>query len=141
MKIKEYPTHRLVKSEDLNHHGTLYAGRSAEWFVESGFVAASSLINPQHIICLKIHGMYFSSPVRPGECICYTSKIVYTGKSSLTAYVKVARVSNPDLIIVDGFITFVHVDENTKPCPHGVKIEPETEDEIRLNKKAAELGR
>jgi acyl-CoA hydrolase len=141
MKIKEYSTHRLVKSEDLNHHGTLYAGRSAEWFVESGFVAASSLINPQHIICLKIHGMYFSSPVRPGECICYCSKIVYTGKSSLVAYVKVARVSKPDSIIVDGFITFVHVDENTKPCPHGVKIEPETEDEIRLNKKAAELGR
>jgi len=29
-------TMRLVKSEDLNHHGTLFAGRTAEWFVESG---------------------------------------------------------------------------------------------------------
>ena len=26
---------RLVKSEDLNHHGTLFAGRGAEWFVEA----------------------------------------------------------------------------------------------------------
>jgi acyl-CoA hydrolase len=141
MKIKEYPTHRLVKSEDLNHHGTLYAGRSAEWFVESGFVCASSLINPQYIICLKIHGMYFSSPVKPGECICYTSKIVYTGRTSLVAYIKVTRVNKPEAIIVDGFITFVHVDENTKPRAHGITIEPETEDEIRLNRMASELKR
>jgi len=141
MKIKEYPTHRLVKSEDLNHHGTLYAGRSAEWFVESGFVSASSLINPKNIICLKIHGMHFGSPVKPGECICYTSKIVYTGRSSLIAYIRVARVSSPDDIIVDGFITFVHVDDNTKPRPHGITIEPETELDIVLNKRASELGR
>ena len=40
-------TSRLVKSEDLNHHGTLFAGRTAEWFVESGFIAATSLLNPQ----------------------------------------------------------------------------------------------
>jgi acyl-CoA hydrolase len=141
MKINEYPTHRLVKSEDLNHHGTLYAGRSAEWFVESGFVSASSLINPRYIICLKIHGMYFSSPVKPGECICYTSKIVYAGKTSLTAYVKVTRVNNPSSIIVDGFISFVHVDDNTKPRAHGIIIEPETDEDIRLNKEAAELRR
>lgn len=141
MQTKEYPTHRLVKSEDLNHHGTLYAGRSAEWFVESGFISASSLINPKHIICLKIHGMCFSSPVKPGESICYTSKIVYTGKSSLVAYVKVARVSKPESVIVDGFITFVHVDENTKACPHGIKIEPETEEDKLLSKKASELNK
>jgi len=141
MKIKEYPTHRLVKSEDLNHHGTLYAGRSAEWFVESGFISASSIINPKNIICLKIHGMQFSSPVKPGESICFTSKIVYTGKSSLIAYVKVVRVSKPDSVIVEGFITFVHVDENTKPLAHGISVEPETEEDILLNKRALELGR
>jgi acyl-CoA hydrolase len=141
MLIKEYPTHRLVKSEDLNHHGTLYAGRSAEWFVESGFIAASALINPRSLICLKIHGMCFSSPVRPGESICYTSKIVHAGKSSLTSYIKVARVTKPEVTIVDGFITFVHVDENTKACPHGKIIEPITEEDIILSKKASELGR
>ena len=35
-------TSRLVKSEDLNHHGTLFAGRTAEWFVEAGFVSAAA---------------------------------------------------------------------------------------------------
>ena len=32
--MKNYYTTRLVKSEDLNHHGTLFAGRMSEWFVE-----------------------------------------------------------------------------------------------------------
>jgi acyl-CoA hydrolase len=141
MSINEYPTHRLVKSEDLNHHGTLYAGRSAEWFVESGFISAAALINPRNIICLKIHGMCFSSPVKPGESICYTSKIVYTGKSSLVAYIKVTRVSKPEIVIVDGFITFVHVDENTKACPHGIVIEPESVEDISLNKQASKLNK
>jgi acyl-CoA hydrolase len=48
--LREFPTFRLVKSEDLNHHGTLYAGRSAEWFVESGFIAAYAFVNPKNII-------------------------------------------------------------------------------------------
>ena len=42
MSMKTFVTHRLVKGEDLNHHGTLFAGRSAEWFVESGFIAAAA---------------------------------------------------------------------------------------------------
>jgi acyl-CoA hydrolase len=125
----------------LNHHGTLYAGRSAEWFVESGFISASSLLNPRNLICLKIHGMCFSSPVRPGESICYTSKIVFAGKTSLTSYIKVTRVSNPGAVIVDGFITFVHVDENTKACPHGIVIVPETEEDVLLATKALSLGK
>lgn len=60
-------TMRLVKSEDLNHHGTLFAGRTAEWFVESGFIAATTLLDPKNIVCLKIHGMYFTSPAKPSE--------------------------------------------------------------------------
>ncbi len=41
-------TNRFVKSEDLNHHGTLFAGRTSEWFVETG------LWQQPHIYQLKI---------------------------------------------------------------------------------------
>ena len=44
---------RLVKSNDLNHHGTLFAGRTAEWFVESGFIAAAGVLDPKNLVCLK----------------------------------------------------------------------------------------
>jgi acyl-CoA hydrolase len=138
-EIKNYQTYRLVKSEDLNHHGTLFAGRSAEWFVESGFVAASSLINPKNLICVQIHGMYFSKPVRPGQIVCYNSKIVYSGSSSLYAYIKVFVDGDEKQVQVDGFITFVHVDENTLPKPHGVEMNAVTDEDKKLVEKAIKL--
>lgn len=129
---------RLVKSEDLNHHGTLFAGRTAEWFVESGFIAATTLLNPQNVVCLKIHGMFFTSPAKSGEVLKFSSKIVYTGKTSLTAYVHVNKqgVEKP---LVDGFVTFIHVDENTRPFAHLIEIMPVTEEDKRLYNSAETL--
>ena len=63
MNMEELTIYHLVKSEDLNHHGTLFAGRGAEWLVEAGFIAAANLLPPQFILCLKIHGMEFTRPV------------------------------------------------------------------------------
>jgi acyl-CoA hydrolase len=135
---KEVITTRLVKSEDLNHHKTLFAGRTAEWFVESGFLAAASLITPDNIVCLKIHGMYFTQPVKPGEIIKFSSKIVYAGKSSVIAYIKMTK-GNTDEFVVSGFITFIHVDDDTKPAPHYLVIEPQTEEDQILLDKAKSL--
>jgi acyl-CoA hydrolase len=136
MEIVTYTSSHLVKSEDLNHHGTLYAGRTAEWFVESGFIAAASLTRPENIVCLKIHGMTFSRPVKKGEIICFESKIVYTGKSRLIAYV---RVKVGGQVVVEGFITFVHVDLDGKPLPHGVVLTPAAPEDIELQERAKAL--
>ena len=38
--MRMYETLHLVKGEDLNHHGTLFAARAAGWFAEAGFAAA-----------------------------------------------------------------------------------------------------
>jgi len=132
-------TMRLVKSEDLNHHGTLFAGRTAEWFVESGFIAAASLVNPQHVVCLKIHGMYFTKPARPGQILKFTSKIVMAGRSSLVAHIEVIRAGSVEEPFVNGFITFIHVDENTKPAAHNIELVLKTEEDIKLNEMAKAL--
>ena len=131
-------TMRLVKSEDLNHHGTLFAGRTAEWFVESGFIAAASLLNPQNVVCLKINGMYFTKPAKSGDVLKFSSKVVFAGRSSITSYVHVEKngIEKP---LVDGFVTFIHVDENTKPAPHFIEINPETEADRILYETARNL--
>jgi acyl-CoA hydrolase len=131
-------TMRLVKSEDLNHHGTLFAGRTAEWFVESGFIATTTLLDPKHVVCLKIHGMFFSKPARSGEVLRFTSKVVCTGRTSLTVYVNVEK-SNDENTFVEGFVTFIHVDDDTKPACHYIEIKPETEEEIALYEAAKNL--
>ena len=131
-------TTRLVKSEDLNHHGTLFAGRTAEWFVEAGFIAAASLVDPIGVVCLKIHGMYFSKPAKPGELIKFASKIVYTGKSSMIAHISVSKKGTEEPF-VSGFITFIYVDKNTTPCAHNIEIQPKTEEDIALYEEAKSL--
>jgi acyl-CoA hydrolase len=139
-KIKpvEAVSMRLVKSEDLNHHGTLFAGRTAEWFVEAGFIAAANLIDPKNVVCLNIHGMYFSAPAKPGEVLKFESKIICTGSSSLMAHISVKK-RNIEKPLVSGFITYIHVDEDTRPAPHYIQIVPDTAEDIRLYEEALQI--
>jgi len=136
MSFQTYKTNRLVKGEDLNHHGTLYAGRTAEWFVESGFVAAANLTKPENIVCLQIHNMQFSQPVRKGDVICLESQIVHTGSTSLIAHI---HMTNHGEDVLEGFISFVHVDKDGKPLKHEIRIEPSTDAETILQQRALQL--
>jgi len=138
MDVMTFVTCHLVKSEDLNHHGTLYAGRASEWFVESGFIAAASLTRPENIVCLRIHGMTFKRPIRLGEVLRFESKIILTGKSRLVAYIFVRSHQEPE-VLLNGFITFIHVDKDGKPLPHGIEITPTSPEDIRLHKEASAL--
>jgi acyl-CoA hydrolase len=131
-------TMRLVKSEDLNHHGTLFAGRTAEWFVESGFIAATSQLNPQQVVCLKIHGMFFTKPARSGDVLKFSSKLVYAGKTSLTVFVRVIK-RGTETPLVEGFVTFIHVDQHTTPSPHFIEIITENEEDRKLYEEALNL--
>ena len=131
--VTTYTIHHLVKGEDLNHHGTLFAGRSAEWFVESGFIAAASLLSPDRIVCVKIHGMTFTCPIPPGSIVRYEGAIVLAGRTSLVAHVSVHVQTG---CISEGFITFVHVDKHGKTSPHGITVAPTTSEGIALQEKA-----
>jgi acyl-CoA hydrolase len=136
MEVFTTTTQHLVKGEDLNHHGTLYAGRSAEWFVEAGFIAAAHLVPPKNIVCLKIHGMSFTRPVWPGEIANFESKIVLTGHSRLVAFVRM-HVKGEE--VIRGFITFVNVDANGHSMPHGITIEAVTPEDKALQEEARRL--
>jgi acyl-CoA hydrolase len=131
-------TMRLVKSEDLNHHGTLFAGRTAEWFVESGFISVASLLNPQNVVCLKIHGMFFTKPAKSGDVLKFSSKVVYTGRTSITSYIHVEN-NGAEKPLVDGFVTFIHVNEDTRPSQHFLEINPVTEEDKTLFETAKNL--
>lgn len=129
-------THRLIKNEDLNHHGTLYAGRSADWFVEAGFIAAAGLTRPENIVCLKIHGMTFMRPVNPGEVVVFESCIILAGRTSLQAYVRMLVRGE---FVMDGFITFVHVDQEGRVLPHGIIVTPSSPEDRALQERARSL--
>ncbi|MDD2426677.1 MAG: hotdog domain-containing protein [Eubacteriales bacterium] len=136
MKVNEIVSHRIVMSEDLNHHKTLYAGRAAEWFVETGLMAAAQHLPAENIVCVKIHEMTFKRPVLPGEIIRLCSKIVFAGRTSVVANIDISVDGEQ---MVNGFITFVNVDEEGRAFPHGVTIEAISEEDILLQEEARKL--
>ncbi len=138
MKPQSFHYDRLIKSEDLNHHRTLFAGRCAEWFVEAGFIACASVLPPRNIVCLQIHGLSFTHPAQSGDIARFTSKIVHTGRTSLKVYVTL-HIQQKIEPIVEGFITFVHVDEKGNSEPHELTLEISSPEDIELNRRAAAL--
>ncbi|CDN32293.1 cytosolic long-chain acyl-CoA thioester hydrolase family protein [Mucinivorans hirudinis] len=138
-KMKTHTTCHLVKGEDLNHHGTLFAGRCAEWTVESGFIAVAYELDPHNIVCLQLHGLEILHPVRAGHIIELKSRIVRTGRTTITVYIEVHDCRDDKVLVSDAFITFCYVDENTKAQPHGLTFVAENERERELNEKANEL--
>ncbi len=138
--MKEFVVSRLVKSEDLNHHGTLFAGRTAEWFVEAAFItAASSVGSPENIVCMNVHGLLFKTPVSKGDIITFKSKIVRLGTTSITVHTSIYSETK-DITPVKGFLTFIHVDESGKKIPHNLVLDETTkEEELKLREQANKL--
>lgn len=139
--MKEYSISHLVKSEDLNHHGTLFAGRSAEWLVEAAFVAAAAEHGrPQDILCINVHGFIFRVPVQKGTILTFQSRVAKVGRTSITVYVR--AVSEIEKIQhVDGYITFVCVESGTeRKIPADILMdEPESPEEAAIREGAARL--
>ena len=79
--------------------------------------------------------MLFKKPVPAGTIIRYESKVVLTGTARLVAYVKVVKSKNEEFV-VDGFLTFVHVDAHGRPIPHGITIEAKTAEDMALQERA-----
>jgi acyl-CoA hydrolase len=104
-------------------------------------VAAASLYgNPENIVCIKVHGMKFAKPVTKGDIITLSARVVYAGKTSLTVYGKVSKYDD-DEILVDGFVTFVCVDQEGRKIPHNIVLPEPENDEQRILRETAKALR
>ncbi|WP_028708131.1 acyl-CoA thioesterase [Propionicicella superfundia] len=139
MEIVPVTASHLVMSGDLNHHGTLFAGQCALWFVEAGLMAASRLVPARNVVCVNVHGFTFTRPVALGEMVVFAAKVVLTGRSSMIAHI--AATAGGGGQVVSGFVTFVNVDEEGRPAPHGAVVEATTPVDVALRDRAAALRR
>lgn len=143
--MKVYETLHLVKGEDLNHHGTLFAARAAAWLVEAGFAAAACEYGDTGEIVLRnLQNMSFSKPVKKGTVVRFESRVVYAGSTSLTVAVQAKDAMTGEQAI-EGFITFVTIDKETgKKKKHNVMLDEIVSDvaageEQKLREKALQL--
>ncbi len=138
MSMTIYTMHHLVKENDLNHHSTLFAGQGASWMVEAGYIAASAFARTIHIVCLKIHGMTFTKPVGAGTLLRMEARVVHAGETSLTSYIKAVNAFTGEYI-VDGYMTFIHTNDQGQPLRHELYVVAATEEEKHLKAEAEKL--
>lgn len=138
-QVRIFNSTHLVKSEDLNHHGTLYAGRSVDWMVEAAFnCAAQEHGIPDELVCIKIEEMIYKQPVEAGDIFIINSVVARASGSSILVHVdactQMSRTS-----CVEGFITFVSWDAKTRTSkPHRLKMdEPADAREAEIRARAA----
>jgi len=131
---------RLVKPEDMNHHGTLYAGRLLEWFVEACYMcAARSAGLPGTMVFLRIHDLVYKIPVREGDILTVEARAAKAGKTSLTIYGKMVS-GDGSRVQAEGFFTFVCVGRRRRPVAHGLTLPPVLDAEDKaVRKRAAAL--
>jgi acyl-CoA hydrolase len=130
MRIEDLPhitASHLVKSVDLNHHGTLFAGRMAEWLVETGFMTARAALScsPDSLVCVHLHGMDFRRSVDKGATLILEGSAAHVGRTSITVHVEASVLESAGGRVVgtEGFATFVHVAEG-QALPHALDVEP-----------------
>ncbi len=138
--MKEYESLHLVKQEDLNHHGTLFAARAAAWLVESAFAAAGCVCGTtEGIVCRNLHDMSFKRPVQKGTILRFQARVVYAGTSSFMVTVEASDALIGGLYI-EGTVTFVTIDEAGRKRAHHIALDEAGDDrELRQREYAEAL--
>jgi len=136
--MKQYETSHLIKYEDLNHHGTLFAVRAAGWFVEAAFVAAGCACGTtEGIVCRNLHQMSFRRPVKKGTILRFLARVVFTGKSSFMVMVRAVDALE-DTVCIEGMVTFVATDGRGGKREHHICLDEPCDDEELRQRRWAE---
>lgn len=95
-------------------------------------------IAPNRPVFIRVNRINFLQPVRIADKLNFSSKIVYTGKTSISVEINIERVSRDQekrALSNTCLFTFVNVDENMKPQPVP-QVYPTTYDEDERYLKA-----
>jgi len=136
--------YRTVKSEDLNTHKTLYAGRLSDWMVESTFISVITMFREKDpkgkVVMMGVDKVRWFKSSALGDIIHIENSVAFLGNSRIILYSYVYKNNDRNNKIAEGFFTYVSVDDNERPRPHMIKNnEPKTEEEKRVFEIASNL--
>lgn len=128
----------LVLPNDTNQLGNLLGGRLMHWI---DIAAALAAMRHSGRVCVtaSVDGMSFHEPVKLGQVVILKASVNRVFNTSMEVGVRV-DVENPRdgtrIHANTAYLTFVGIDENSKPLPAPPVI-PETEAESRRHAAAA----
>jgi acyl-CoA hydrolase len=112
---------KLIKPQDLNAHGTLFGGTVLSWVDEESAIFVTCQLNKGNIVTKYMSEINFVSSAGLGDIIEIGMETVKFGRTSITVRCEVRNKFSKDTIIKIDKIVFVHLGEDGKPTPHGIK--------------------
>lgn len=109
----------MIFPEQANHYGTLFGGNALNLMGKAAFVAATRRAR-KAIVMARSEKIEFHIPVRVGDLVELTARVVRVGRSSMTVVVDVvseALISGERQLAVQGSFEMVAVDQAGKPTP------------------------
>lgn len=109
----------IVFPEHANHYGTLFGGNALALMGKAAFVAATRRARCP-VVMARSEGTEFHVPVRVGEIVELSARVVRVGRSSMTVIVEMtaeALVSGERRLAVRGAFEMVAVDAAGRPVP------------------------
>jgi acyl-CoA hydrolase len=106
-----------------NHYGTLFAGEALSLMTRAAVLAAADEAAGD-VVMAASSGITFKAPVRVGQVLHLTARVVRTGRSSLTVSVEGAAgaLGRQDTApVLEGLFQMVAVDADGRPRPISFK--------------------
>jgi acyl-CoA hydrolase len=129
----------MVLGRDLNPHDTLFAGQATSYMIECAFLAVHDFLQTPHIVCAGLDGLRFLRPVHKGASIDVESTIIFAGRASVGAYIRLSLLPERQKA-AECFLSFVHIDEASgNALPHYVHLAELADGEQALQRQYLKL--
>ncbi|HKK02148.1 MAG TPA: acyl-CoA thioesterase, partial [Desulfuromonadales bacterium] len=105
--------------EKENVPTTIFGGYLVRRAYELSSICAD-LVVPNRPVIVAVNRINFFNPVRLGDKLHYTSRVVYTGKTSVSVEANIERISRDrtsQALSNSCLFTFVNVDKDLSPQP------------------------
>jgi uncharacterized protein (TIGR00369 family) len=119
-----------IRSQDMNHYGTIHGGRLLTLADETGFLSAHGHAG-QRCLTAGVYRARFHRSAGAGEQIEIEARVALVGRTSLWVPVRMCLTDKDHTPIMDAVYVFVAVNDQGRPEPVAA-ITAETEEEKAL---------
>ena len=114
-----FRSRKMVMPGDLNGAGTLFGGRCLAWVDEEAAIYAACQLGTHRLVTVGMTDINFTAPALQNNIVEIGCRVVRFGETSITLKVVVRNKDTKKYVLVVEEMTFVSLDENGKPTPHG----------------------
>jgi len=109
--------------KDTNQHGTIFGGVILSYIDIAGAMEAKRFCE-QEVVTVAMKEVIFKEPVFVGEMVSFYTRIIGTGRTSMTVEVGVITFREDRMrtcvLVTDAIVTYVAIDKDRKP--QGIEI-------------------